>query len=386
MKFLWPLLLLFLSACVQRQLIDQPPSDSVDLMTWLEQELSPSLARQMAQDPRFRDQSIMLVRLDSGEIQAEIDQLTRHIRRRIEDDLLSTPGIHLPWQPLTQMPKHHRRLSSLQCRQSRNADYYIGVEISPILSDRYRVSVRALDMSEHQWLNGFGVHWQGQLTRDEREALSSFSVDESLRGLRALPFTTRQTDMAADYLANNVSCLLQQQDEDQLLIHVQPVAGQATYMDGLLKLVTNNLSRYHEVSITDQPAGADYLLTLEALAVGPGLDQVWTAISRKQGGVRLSGMDTSTYIAREQVQPPTRELYAARPEIHSMVVAEVQDRSLCPGAADSCDLLTVDVEDAHELFIVQHRAPARLGHLAADACGARVRPLEKNSNRHQLSL
>ena len=289
-------------------------------MTWLEQELSPYLARQMAEDPRFRDQSIMLVRLNGGDIQAEIDQLTRHIRRQIEDDLLSTPGIRLPWQPLRQMAKHHRRLSSLQCRPSRNADYYIGVEISPILSDRYRVSIRALDMSEHQWLSGFGLHWQGQLSRDEREALSRFSVDESLRGLRALPFTTRQTDMAADYLANNVSCLLQQQDEDQLLIHVQPVAGQASYMNGLLKLVANNLSRYHEVSITDQAARADYLLTLEALVVEPRLDQVWTAISRKQGSVRLSGMDTSTYIAQLPAQPATRELYAARPEIHNCLL------------------------------------------------------------------
>lgn len=386
MKQLWLLLLLFLAACAQQQVIDQPPTDSIDLMTWLDQELSPYLAGQMAQDPRFQDQSFVLVRLNGSEIQAEIDQLTRHIRRQIEDDLLSTPGIRLPWQPFTQMPKHHRRLSSVQCRPSRNADYYIGVEINLILSDRYRVSVRALDMSEHQWLNGFGLHWQGQLSRDEREALSRLSVDESLRGLRALPFTTRQTDMAADYLANNVSCLLQQQDEDQLLIHVQPVDDQAAYMSGMLKLVANNLSRYHEVSITEQAAQADYVLTLEALAVQPGLDQVWTAISRKHSSVRLSGMDTSTYIAQVSTQPEAGGLNARSPEIQNINLVDARDRSQCPGTTDFCDLLTVDVQDTNELFIIQHHAPARLGYLPPGACGVRVQSLGVNSGRHQVSV
>ena len=386
MRRLGLVLLLLLSACTQQQVIDQPAADSIDLVTWLDHELSPYLARQLAQDPRFRDQSVMLVRLNGSEIQAEIDQLTRHIRRQIEDDLLSTPGIRLPWQPMTQMPKHHRRLSNIQCRTSRNADYYIGIEINPVLSDRYRVSVRALDMSEHEWLNGFGMHWQGRLTRDEREALSRFSVDESLRGLRVLPFTTRQTDMAADYLANNVSCLLRQQDEDQLLIHVQPVDDQGAYMSGMLKLVANNLSRYHEVSITGQAEQADYVLTLEALTVQPGLDQVWSAISRKHSSVRLSGMDTSTYIAQDSVQTGGSRFSTPRPQIQNIEFAEAPDRSLCPDTTGHCRLLTIDVRDTNEVFIVQHRAPARLEYLPPAACGVRTRSLGVNANRHQVSV
>jgi hypothetical protein len=387
MKHLWLFLLLSLSACVQQQQVfDQPSADTRDLMTWLEQELSPYLAGQMAQDPRFRDQSIMLVRLNGSEIQAEIDQLTRHIRRQIKDDLLDTPGIRLPWQPMTLAPKHHRRLSSVQCRPSRNADYYIGVEIIPVLSGKYRVSVRALDMSEQQWVNGFGMRWQGQLTRDERQALSRVSVDESLRGLRPLPFTTGQTDMAADYLANNVSCLLLQQDEDQLLVHVQPVDDGVDYMDRLLKLVANNLSRYHEVSITDQAAQADYLLTLEALTVQPGLDQVWTAINRRGSSVRLSGMDTSTYIAQVSVQPSTGEFIELSPEIQNMSVTKALDQTLCPGATGYCDTLTIDALDTNDLFIVQHHASAQLRYLSPGACGGKVQSLGVDSSRHKVSV
>ena len=42
--------------------------------------------------------------------------------------------------------------------------------------------------------------------------------DEALRGLRVLPFSPDQIDLASDYLANNLSCLLQQQDQEELVI------------------------------------------------------------------------------------------------------------------------------------------------------------------------
>lgn len=387
MRHMWLILLLAMTACVQQQqVLDHAQVDSGDLMTWLERDLSPNLANQLAQDPRFRDQSVMLVKLNGSEIQPEIDQLTRYIRQQVKASLLDTPGIRLPWLPVTQLPKHHRRLPSIQCRQSTTADYYIGVEINPILADRYQVSIRALDVSGHQWVNGFGLNWQGHLTDDELQALSSFSVDESLRGLRALPFTTRQTDMAADYLANNVSCLLQQQDEDQLLVHVQPTDTRIVYMDRLLKLVANNLSRYHEVSITNQASQADFILTLDALTVQPGVEQVWTAISRRHSGVRLSGMDTSTYIAQVSAKPQSGKSFTTKPAIRAMEVASSLNRALCGGLAGHCNILTVDVLDATGLFIVQHHAPAQLSYLPAEACGVRVQSLGADSDRHRVPI
>ena len=385
MRQLWLILLFMLTGCVQQQhVFEQPGGDSADLMTWLEQDLSPYLAEKMARDPRFRDQSIMLVKLNGSEIQPEIDKLTRYIRQQIKEDLLDTPGIHLPWQPMRDLPKHHRRLSQIHCRTSSNADYYIGVEITSILSNRYQVSVRALDMSEHRWLNGFGMSWQGQLNLEERRALSSLSVDESLRGLRSLPFTAGQIDMAADYLANNVSCLLQQQDEDQLLIHVQPADDRPAYMDSLLKLVANNLSRYHEVSITDQASRADYVLTLEALRVQPGLEQVWTAISRGRDSVRLSGMDTSTYIRNAPDKPAVAHSASLKPRIKKMDLSEAPEPTLCTAKDNHCGMLTVDVVDASELFIVRHHAPAQLARLLPGTCGARIQPTGENSDRHRI--
>lgn len=391
MRYLWPLLLLSLSACVQQQQVfDQSSSAPKELMIWLEQELSPYLIRQLAQDPRFQHQSVMLVRQTGSDIQADIDQLTRHIRQQIKDDFLDTPGIQLPWQPLMRTPKHHRRLSSVQCRQSKDANYYIGIEISPVLSDRHRVSVRALDVSERQWVSGFGMSWQGKLSSEERSALSRLSVDESLRGLRALPFTTGQTDMAADYLANNVSCLLQQQDEDQLLINVQTGNEQTGYMDTLLRLVANNLSRYHEVSITDHAAKADYVLTVEALEVQSGLHQLWISIRHKHSGVRLSGMDTSTYIQRASATVAARsessEWVATKPEIHNLQLNEIVEPSRCLYASQHCYLLTIDTLNSRDLFVIQHRAPAQLAYLTAMDCSTTVHSTGTRSQRYQLSV
>lgn len=391
MRYLWFLLLLSLSACVQQQqIIDQTSTAPRDLMIWLEQELSPYLTRQLTQDPRFRHQTIMLVRHTGSDIQADIDQLTRQLRQHIEDDLLSTPGIQLPWQPLMRTAKHHRRLSSAQCRQSRDANYYIGIEIAPILSGRHRVSVRALDMSERQWVGGFGLSWQGPLTGEEKDALSRLSIDESLRGLRTLPFTARQADMAADYLANNVSCLLQQQDEDQLLIHVQADEQQTLYMETLLRLVANNLSRYHEVSITDHAAKADFLLTLEAVSVQSDLDQLWVSIRHKHSGLRLSGMDTSTYIQRAPtaVAAPagSSALVATKPVIQNLGLNRAVDPAQCLYASQHCALLTIDTLDSEDLFLIQHRAPAQLAYLNPASCNARIQSTGVKSRRYQLPV
>lgn len=391
MKNLCLVLLLFLSACVQQQQVfESSPGHNGDLNTWLETQLSPYLIDKLAQDPRFHDQSVILVRLQGEEITAEIDLLTRQIRQQIMQSLLSVPGIKLPWHSFNPDYRHHRRLSNLQCRQSTETDYYIGVEISSMLSGRHRVSIRALDKSEKQWLSGFGMSWQGKLGADELAALSRLSVDESLRGLRTLPFSTQQTDMAADYLANNISCLLQQLDEDELLIHVQAKPRQPAYLNNLLKLVANNLSRYHEVHITDQQTDKGYLLTLEALKVKNGLDQVWTAISHRSSKIRLAGMDTYTYIQQEMAGRTAKirikNNRQSSPWLGNLHLSRPTDSSLCPDEKSACRTLTLDTKHVNDLFLLQYQAPGRLGYAHPASCNTRIESLGTNSRRYQIPV
>ena len=97
-------------------------------------------------------------------------------------------------------------------------------EITRTTTAQFRVSVRALDVQAGEWVSGFSRNWSGSLTSAELRALQERRTDESLRGLRVLPFSTGQTDLAAAYLANNLSCLLRQQDVEDLTIRVEKQA------------------------------------------------------------------------------------------------------------------------------------------------------------------
>ena len=100
------------------------------LQHWVDNKLSPYVSQQLGQHPRFKGEPVIVVRLDGDDIQPDIDGLTRSIRDQLMGSLLQTPGVNLPWQPQQQQAQHHRRLDQLQCGRSRDASYYIGIEIA----------------------------------------------------------------------------------------------------------------------------------------------------------------------------------------------------------------------------------------------------------------
>ncbi|MGD2113258.1 MAG: hypothetical protein PVI50_07720, partial [Gammaproteobacteria bacterium] len=292
------------------------PGDDSALQRWVETGLVPYLAQQLGEHPRFRSETVLLVRLDGQDIQPEIDGLTRRIRDRIRDGLLATPGIHLPWQPQQPPAEHHRRLDQVECGRIRDADYFIGIEITRMATARYRVSVRALDVRAAEWVSGFGHSWSGALTPDELRALQERRSDESLRGLRVLPFDSGQPDLAATYLANNLSCLLRQQDTEEPVIHVvEPMEAEQPRLRTLLGLIGNNLSRFREVRVTDSAAEANFLLRGEAHAVQPGLYQVWVVLHPAHSGEHLAGMDTAAYL---RIRPAAGGLAGGEPAVTRM--------------------------------------------------------------------
>jgi hypothetical protein len=211
---------LLLVGCAQHPTRDTQRNDS-SLQRWLDAELAPYLAEQLSEHPRFKGESVILVQLDGPDIQPDIDGLTRNLRDQLMDSLLTDAVVRLPWQPQQQQAQHHRRLDQVQCGRIRDASYYIGIEVTRSATAQYRVSVRALDIRAGEWVSGFGKHWSGSLTSSELHALQERRSDESLRGLRVLPFSSGHSDLAATYLANNLSCLLRQQDEEDLVIYVE---------------------------------------------------------------------------------------------------------------------------------------------------------------------
>jgi len=379
-------MLLFSAGCAHQPStpFGESPKESA-LQPWVEAELAPYLAEQLSSHPRFRGEPAILVKLEGPDIQSDIDGLTRSIRLQIREALLNTPGVTLPWQPRQQEQQHHRRLDRVNCRSIREASYYIGIEIVENLSGSFSVSVRALDVQAREWVSGFGMVWRGSLTASERRALQRFQPDEALRGLRVLPFEPGQTDLAADYLANNLSCLLQQTQDEELVVYVETPGRKPSFLPGTLKLIGNNLSRYREVRVSEKKSEAGFILRGDAHELQSGLYQVWVRLSPKRSGIHLSGMDTATYLltskgvaaARAPEAAPKASVNApvaraAKPTISRMALAAVSDQE-CPtqpsGRPLRCHVLNLEAEDLDQLFVIAHSPEQGLTRLLPGGCG-----------------
>jgi hypothetical protein len=383
------LLLLLAAGCSQQPLRPGPGAGSA-LHEWVDNSLAPYVSEQLGQHPRFRGEPVIVVRLDGDDIQPDIDGLTRSIRDQLMDSMLTTPGVNVPWQPQRQPAQHHRRLDRVQCGRLRDASYFVGIEITRTATAQYRVAVRALDVQAGEWVSGFSQHWSGSLTTAELRALQERRTDESLRGLRVLPFSAGQPDLAATYLANNLSCLLRQQDADELKIKVEAHSIDDPQLGALLDLIGNNLSRYREVQVTDTGRQANFVLRGEAHRIQSDLYQVWVILHPKGSGMHLAGMDTSTYIrippagrspARRSV---ARESGGRKPSIARMELVRRTGSDShadgCGSGLSACPVLEVDVEHADQVFVIAHGNSNGISRLSG-SCVSRV-PAELQRGRY----
>ncbi len=353
-------LLILLAGC-QTQPVRTGGDSALD--RWVERELVPYLARQLTAHPRFRGEPVALVSIQGEEIQPRIDALTDDLRRRLRDALLQHPGVVLPWEPAGAGLAHPRRAARLDCRPGRRGRYFVGLEFTRVAGGRYRLSVRALDPQQQEWVAGFGRHWEGRLDVAEESALGRRSPDESLRGLRPLPFESDQGDRAAEYLANNLGCLLRRQGREGLRVHLAPAAGEPAVAKRVRALLDNNLSRFGQLRVTDDAGGADIALRLEAQAVAPGLLQLWVGMIDKGDRFHLAGLDTPVYI-RSMPVSGVREGRRSTPARTARIAALTLTRD--PGAwcGDApCHQAHVRVRGEGELFLFAHSSRGGIGRL-----------------------
>ena len=382
----WWLLLLLLFAllgCNHHQLRPETTGQS-SLDHWVETELTPYLSRQLSRHPLFRDEPLLLVKMKGEDIQPEIDDLTLAMRSHLRMTLLSTRGVNLAWEPSRSGDLHHRQPARIDCHDRRPARLFIGIEHAPLPDGRYRVSVRALDTGARTWISGFGRSWTGRLTSSEEQALARSRVDELLRGLRVLPFDDHQIDLAADYLANNLECLLRQQEQDQPVLHVERKQLRSTLMTRLLGMIGSHLSRYGEVRVSDRKREAGFILSGESHALGDGLHQVWIRIQPQHSSVRLAGMDTATYI-RTSDRRRTLAVDSA-PEITTLALTpSAPEAKFCPaGEGESCYRLDISSKGADRVFIIAHLPHSGVVRLHPGRC--RLVSSAADSGRHRRQL
>ncbi len=279
------LLSLAISAC----------SSTPTLKQWTDQELAPYLVKELGEHPRFKQQPLILVDMQGERVEAEIDQLTLAIREQVFNTLLQSKGVNLNWQASATALQHHTRLQDLQCQPKQSNRFYIGFDLKPV-NEHFQLSIKALDPEQGRWISGFGKTWQGDLSKQEQQQLQQTQTDEILRGLRPLPFTEQQIDLLANYLAKNISCLMQQSKLDELSIYPEKGGQQAIFLQKTLDLVVNYLSRFNEVRIVNHVNDANIILKAQVHPINGNLHQIWLITQDKLGKERLQGVDTTAYV------------------------------------------------------------------------------------------
>ena len=292
-----------LSSCIRDGTVHEavPYSGEPSLDIWLKDTLIPYLAEQFSRHPRFKGQPVLLVRMQADNVMPNIDDLTDQIRLEIIDALLNHPGIHVAWRPTARPWKHHERPEDISCPDYRKVDYFIGIDCGlTSVERRLYVKVRALNSAEQKWVSGFGLSWQGRPTAVQAAALGREHPDEHLRGLRPLPFSDRQPDLLAAYLARNLSCLLRQSETDDPVVQVQEASANDPHLlRTTLQLTAKYLARFREVEVTGDPARANIVVLGEIHDIDRNLRQIWLSARSRRENIYLPGAETEAYVWME---------------------------------------------------------------------------------------
>ena len=331
-----------LAACAGHQAKhgDDPGVGESALDNWLDATLIPYLVQQLGEHPRFKGQPILLVRMHKDNVQTHIDGLTDHIREKIVDALLREPGLDLYWQPTTRPLKHHQSLSDISCGDTRKINYYIGIDARlKNHEQKLSVKVRALNVAEHKWVSGFGRSWEGRPTADQLAALKRRHPDAHLRGLRPLPFSSRQPDLLAVYLARNLSCLFRQGDADELVVYVEDTSvNTPVFLPTTLRLMAKYLGRFREVTVSDDPNEANVTLVAALHPIDKNMHQIWVSARERGAKKYLPGAQTEAYVLIEaQNQQVVAE---TRPERLPEPAADLSPVWLSPALISTFNLIT----------------------------------------------
>ena len=310
------------------------------LDTWLEDTLIPYLVNQLGQHPRFKGQPVLLVRMQAENVQPRIDDLTDGIREKIMDALLKEPGLTLSWRPPMRSWKHRRDLEDLLCSDDLKIRYYIGIDCRLNQAERrLQVRVRALNLVEQKWVSGFSRTWEGWPTAEQLAALNRVQPDEYLRGQRPLPFSSRQPDLLAAYLARNLSCLLRQGEADRPVVYVEDApANTPTVFRTALNIVEKYLARFREVEVSEDPNRASVIVVTTIHPIQQNLYQIWVSARDRHGKKYLRGAETEAYVETDSHVPG--KMAGTHPESSTAPAHRLQRPGLSSALISSLAVIT----------------------------------------------
>jgi hypothetical protein len=265
---------------------------AADLGGWMEDELIPYVASQLTGHPRFRGETVVIVALDAGAPAPVTNALALALRDRLVATLIDKPGIRIGW-PAGGVTRGHKA-SAIDCGRD-TVHYFIGLEVTPVISGEHRITLRVLDATDRSWVSGVGQTWQGRLSKAQRQAFEQVKTDEHFRGSREAPYSAAQADLLAARLAHELTCSLLRQVAGEYVIATAPPDATLP-LPGALALVRNNLAGQASLQLAADSANANAQLSGKAHAIAGDLYQYWVTVTPIGDGEALPAVSASAYV------------------------------------------------------------------------------------------
>ena len=259
----------------------------VSLDSWLVRNLTPFVVEQLTTQPRCKGELVRFVVFEDGNPAPESNALAVALRDQLVDAVIDVEGVKIG--------SPYKSGAAIDCTQDA-VHYYIGLEVSDSGNGQHKVDLRALDLEDRNWATGFAKSWQGHLSRSERRAFHSVAADQSFRGQRSVPFSDSQPDLLAAHLAHDLGCKLLRQVSGEYRVILETGDEETAPLDGVVELVSNNLSAFQTVQIAADADRANAVLRGKAHPIDNDLYQYWITISPTDASSALPTLSVSQYV------------------------------------------------------------------------------------------
>ena len=261
--------------------------------SWVENDLTPFVIEQLATHPRFKGQLVRFVVFEDGNPAPRSNALALSLRDLLADAVINAPGVRVGW--LNTSNNKPRSQEPIDCTRD-TVHYFIGLEISDTGNGNYKVDLRALDLEERSWVAGFSRSWKGSFSHSEYRTYRHIERDKSFLGQRTVPFRVTQPDLLAAYLAHELGCAILRQQSGEYRITVDTDDEKSSSLDGLVELVSNNLSGQQVLKITTDIDRANAVLTGKAHHIDENLYQYWVIVAPADASSEMPTVSASAYV------------------------------------------------------------------------------------------
>ncbi len=311
-NIIYPIVVVMLTAwmygCNGAMVNQQREPGAISLDRWLETEAFDKIEEQLLINPSMRDQPFLIVKVKRENVEKKIDALTEDFRDRLIPRLRKNPNIKLVLRhPVSDMDRPYR-FKDLKCDRFKDVERLLAVDIKKTGAPGDNlawVSIGAMDTNEGAWVGGFSIYSEVALTPGQSRALDDIHPDDSLRGLKFLPYAPDQYDEMAGYLARNISCKFKDgYTLKKARVHVN--LKKITRRDSrrIAKFLEKQLNYCNEILLVKERRNADWILNTEAIEVhsGSGLFQFWVDVVQGKTGQMVKGLSTHAYFKGDERQ------------------------------------------------------------------------------------